>query len=172
MELLHVNFKEEATELIEGIEKALLSMENNLEDGVLIEEVFRNMHTLKGNSAMFGFRLIADFTHCLESVYELIRSGELKLSKQILNLTFSALDHLTALVNNNSSVSEKEAALHKTLSEKIIELIKNAGGKKKQPLSIENSDAIANPELTAWHIRFLPHKNFFENGHFRGNFMR
>ena len=103
MEAIQVKYKEEAIELIEGIEKSLLLMENNLNDPALIEDIFRNMHTLKGNSAMLGYKLIADFTHHLESIYDLIRSGAIKISRQILNLSFSSLDHLSVLVNNESS---------------------------------------------------------------------
>ena len=68
MELLHVNYKEEAIELIEGMEKCLLAMGDNFKDAVLIEDIFRTMHSLKGNSSMFGFKVIADLTHRPESV--------------------------------------------------------------------------------------------------------
>jgi len=167
MELLHLNFKEEAIELIEGIEKSLLAMENNFNDAVLIEEVFRNMHTLKGNSAMFGFKIIVDFTHRLESVYELIRSGDIKISKQISNVTFSALDHLATLVKNGAILNEAEAETHKNLSEKIVEIIKNAAGKKQQINPHEKftkNETDADSGLTVWHICFYPNKSFFENG--------
>ena len=123
MEQFNVKYKEEAKELIDGMEKSLLLMENNPDDAALIEEVFRNMHTLKGNSSMFGFKTIADFTHDLESIYNLVRSGEMKISKQILNVSFSALDHLSVLTNNAGLLSEKEKKEHKQLSEKVIEII-------------------------------------------------
>jgi len=167
MELLHVNYKEEAIELIEGMEKCLLAMGDNFNDAVLIEDIFRNMHTLKGNSAMFGFKVIADFTHRLESVYELIRSGDIKISKQISNLTFSALDHLTILVNNENVLSEADAKAHKDISEKIVEIIKNTTGKKQQNNSLEKhfgNNLNTESELTEWHIRFCPNENFFTNG--------
>ena len=123
MELFKAKYKEEAVELIQGMEKCLLLMESDPGDPALIEEVLRDMHTLKGNSSMFGFKMIADFTHDLESIYDLVRSGEIKMSKQILNVTFSALDHLSLLVNNASSLSEKEKKAHTLLSANVIEII-------------------------------------------------
>ena len=57
MELFKIKYKEEAIELIEAMEKSLLLMESNFDDPALIEEVFRNMHNLKGNSSMFGFKI-------------------------------------------------------------------------------------------------------------------
>ena len=61
MDNFKIKYKEESLELIAEIEKSLLLMENNPDDFTLSEQVFRAMHTLKGNSAMFGFKIIADF---------------------------------------------------------------------------------------------------------------
>ena len=168
MELFKIKYKEEAIELIEAMEKSLLLMESNFDDPALIEEVFRNMHNLKGNSSMFGFKIIADFTHNLESVYDLVRSGEMKITKQILNTTFSALDHLSLLVNNESSLNEKDKIVHQQLSEKVIEIIKsiNKGTKNNDTSTVhdETPVAVAGSELKTWHINFSPDKNFFLNG--------
>ena len=47
-------FIEEATDLIDGLEKSLLELEENPDDQSIVQQVFRVMHTLKGNSGMFG----------------------------------------------------------------------------------------------------------------------
>jgi len=167
MEVSQVKYKDEAIELIEGIEKCLLLMENNLDDPTLTEEVFRDMHTLKGNSAMFGFKIIADFTHHLESIYDLVRSGKVKISTEILNLTFSSLDHLSVLVNNGSSLNEKQKKIHQELSAKVIEIINGTRENyQNKDISIKDQESAATPEneLKTYHIYFHPDKNFFLNG--------
>lgn len=169
MELFKVKYKEEAVELINLMEKSLLLMESNSEDPALIEEVFRNMHTLKGNSSMLGFKTISDFTHHLESIYDLVRSGEMNISKEILNVTFSSLDHLSLLVNNNEgSLNEKEKKAHTQLSGKVIEII-NSVKKNVQnndiPIEHYETTAISpDKKLTTYRINFSPDKNFFLNG--------
>ena len=120
-----IKYKEEAIELIDDMEKSLLQMENNPGDPALIEQVFRDMHTLKGNSSMFGFKIIADFTHHLESIYDLIRAGKTKMSKRILNLTLSSLDHLASLINNDSLLDEKNKKVHEDLSADVIKVMFN-----------------------------------------------
>lgn len=167
MELFQVKYKEEAIELIEGMEKSLLAMENNYNDPALIEDVFRNMHTLKGNSSMFGFNLIAGFTHHLESVYDLVRSGEMKMSKQILNASFLALDHLSFLVNNDNTLNEKEKYTHEELSERVIRLVNGTIKDPSANHSTINLNGIAfsnENSLKTYRILFTPHKNFFLNG--------
>ncbi|MEO6187497.1 MAG: chemotaxis protein CheA [Ginsengibacter sp.] len=162
MELLQTKYKDEAIELIEAIEKSLLLMGNDLNDPALIEEVFRNMHTLKGNSSMFGFKLIADFTHHLESLYELIRTGEIKTSKQILNISFAALDHLASLVNSSGTLTETEHKVHHHLSEKIITIICSVTGNDSEK-DIRAKEKITKTCLKTWRIDFRPDKSFFLN---------
>jgi two-component system chemotaxis sensor kinase CheA len=157
MELFQVKFKEEATELIEGIERSLLLMETNMDDPTLVEEVFRNMHTLKGNSSMFGFKLIAAFTHHLESIYDLVRCNEIRLSREILDMSFRAMDHLSLLVNKQSLLTERDMVTHQEISSAVVSIINtiktNMGAGKPAP-----------GESTGFHIRFTPFKGFFVNG--------
>lgn len=167
MELFKATYKEEALELIEAMEKALLQMEINADNTSLIEEVFRDMHTLKGNSSMFGFKKTADFTHNLESIYDLVRSGKAEISTQILNITFSALDHLSLLVNNAETLNETDEKTHEQLSEKVVEIIRSIDKSFKNSAEImhDKSSAFSGTnELKTYHISFKPHKDFFLNG--------
>jgi len=41
----------------------------------MIEILFRNMHTIKGNARVYGFRLISDIVHNAEQFYDQIRQG-------------------------------------------------------------------------------------------------
>ena len=105
-------FIEEATDLIDGLEKALLLLEKNTEDASIIQQVFRVMHTLKGNSSMFGFELIDRYTHNLETIYDLIRSKKLKLSRDVLDVTFASVDHLKLLLDENNYNDPDFITLH------------------------------------------------------------
>jgi two-component system chemotaxis sensor kinase CheA len=95
-------FIEEATEHIQDIEQALLELEQNPTDKPLIERVFRAMHSLKGSGAMFGFEKISEFTHNLETAYDLVRSEEMLITSELLNLTLASVDHLSALLKEDS----------------------------------------------------------------------
>ena len=56
-------FIEEAVDLIDTLEKTVLELEENPGDIDIVQRVFRIMHTLKGNSSMFGYEQIDRFTH-------------------------------------------------------------------------------------------------------------
>ncbi len=106
----------EATELLEELESALLELENTPDNMPLLQRVFRCMHTIKGNGAMFGFEAISNFTHDIETVYDLIRDGKLTVDKNIINLTLSACDQIREMMNDESG--DKELDFH---GKKIIE---------------------------------------------------
>src|SRR4051812_34286048 len=100
MDKFKLSFLEEAKTLIEDLEKVSLTLGNNTQDMSIIQQIFRIMHTLKGSSAMFGFDKIGEFTHHLETIYDLIREGKISVSKEIMSITFSSVDHLRILLSD------------------------------------------------------------------------
>jgi two-component system chemotaxis sensor kinase CheA len=81
------------------LEDALLELEESPEDMEIVAKVFRAMHTIKGSGAMFGFDEIATFTHEVETVYDLVRNGQVPVSKELVNHSLAARDHIVSLLN-------------------------------------------------------------------------
>lgn len=156
-------FVEEATDLIEGLEKALLALEDNPNDPALVQQVFRVMHTLKGNSAMFGFDLIDAFTHEMETVYDNIRNGKLQVSREILDVTLASVDHLKVLLNEDSISNPAVQANHADLLAKVAALSLPEGAKteaKPLPASTKKEEI----GVKTYYIFFEPIKEIFNNG--------
>ncbi|HLO58890.1 MAG TPA: chemotaxis protein CheA [Bacteroidales bacterium] len=94
------DFIDEVNGLLDQLEKDLLDLENSPSDRELIESAFRVMHTIKGASNMFGFQVIGDFSHKMESLYQKVKEGKLIFNKTIFDITFESVDHLRKLLNN------------------------------------------------------------------------
>ncbi|MEW5772591.1 MAG: chemotaxis protein CheA [Thermodesulfobacteriota bacterium] len=105
-------FLEEAYDLCAELESALLELEQAPDDGELVNRVFRAMHTIKGSGAMFGFDDISSFTHDVETVFDRVRNGELKVSRELLDLTLKARDHILRLLDaaRDGAVADTSAA--------------------------------------------------------------
>ena len=162
------SYTEEAHELIAEMETSLLQLEQTPDDEMLIQQVFRAMHTLKGNSSMFGFRVIAEFTHHLESIYEFVRSGQQKITKEILNVSLASLDHLSALVDDDSLSLPIEQKKHQELTARVVAVvsaIQNATGLTSSPIGQhEVAISIVDKGIKTYEILFSPDRNFFYNG--------
>lgn len=96
-------FKEEAYDLLGELEGALLELEETPDDLDLVNRVFRALHTIKGSGSMFGFEDIAEFTHEVETVFDMVRSEELGVDTELLNLSFRARDHIQNMLDNSES---------------------------------------------------------------------
>jgi len=160
MDSFRKKFIEEAAELIDKLEVSLLELEKSPNDETLIQQVFRVMHTLKGNSAMFGFDLIDSFTHNLETIYDMIRNGQLEVSKDILNITFSSVDHLKAMLDEQNYDDPDFKTVHNGLMGKINRII-NPGNPETETAKTAKEKS---ESLSTYYILFEPNENIFKNG--------
>ncbi len=93
-------FKEEAYELLTELETSLLELEQRPEDTEVIDRVFRAMHTIKGSGSMFGFDAVSEFTHGVETAFDQVREGVIKVTPELISLTLRARDKILDLLDN------------------------------------------------------------------------
>lgn len=85
-------FFEEATELADGMEATLLSMDLSAVEVEDLHTLFRAAHSIKGNAATFGFPAVAAFTHQLESTLEPVRQGARPMTGELRELILQGVD--------------------------------------------------------------------------------
>ena len=93
-------FLDESREHLQSLNDGLLSLENDPNEVSVVNEIFRNAHTLKGMSATMGFNKIAELTHEMEDVLDLIRNNQLKVTEDIIETVFKCLDSLQEMIEN------------------------------------------------------------------------
>src|SRR5271170_2560626 len=98
-DLYQQTFRVEADELIGEIETVILLGEENPADDDAINRLFRAVHTLKGSGAMFGLTDIANFSHGLESVLDKIRGKQLRVSRELIDLTLAYRDQVAIMLH-------------------------------------------------------------------------
>src|SRR5580693_6404560 len=88
-------FLSEAQELVDGLGRDLLHLDETLKrgrlDAELINDIFRAVHTLKGLSGLFGATRMAGLSHELEDVLDDLRLGRIELTAAVLDLLFQAV---------------------------------------------------------------------------------
>ena len=91
-------FFEEAGDHLAVVEEGLLALEQHPEDLDLLNKIFRSAHSIKGTSSMFGFNAVAQFTHKMETLLDLLRNGQKVVTPQIADLLLKSTDCLKTLV--------------------------------------------------------------------------
>lgn len=88
----HQVFFDETREHLDTMERLLLALDIGDPDPEDLNAVFRAAHSIKGGSGTFGFNDMAEVTHVLESLLDLVRHGKLALSNDIIEASLQAGD--------------------------------------------------------------------------------
>jgi two-component system chemotaxis sensor kinase CheA len=99
-------FLEESREHLQSLNQSLLELENDPSALAVLGEIFRSAHTIKGMSATMGFTKIAELTHEMENVLDLLRKAVLKADHGIIDILFSCVDTLEQLVESVATNTE------------------------------------------------------------------
>ncbi len=91
-------FKDETLDLLSELEVSLLQLEEKPDDHESVSAVFRAFHTIKGSGAMSGFEEVSRFTHDIENVYDLVRSGRIVADRSLIDLTLKSCDLIREMI--------------------------------------------------------------------------
>lgn len=156
-------FREEAADHINDLEDALLLIEKDKGNKELVERIFRSMHSLKGGGAMFGFTMLSEFTHNLENLYDRVRSGKMKVTRDLLDMTLASVDHMKLLLADEGLDEPDFKSRHLNLSLQIKKYVENDG--EDTELREKNDDAdLAKDNSKTFYIYFEPNQDIFNDG--------
>ena len=102
MRQLRATFKIEAAEHIQAMNRVLLALEEN-PDGddrqPLLEEIFREAHSLKGAAGAADFGEVESTAHKLESVFGAAKTGKIKLTHDLCDVLYEGIDAVSLIVD-------------------------------------------------------------------------
>jgi two-component system, chemotaxis family, sensor kinase CheA len=101
-------FLAEAREHLEQLNLAVVRLEEDPKDRPTVEQIFRIAHSFKGMSATMGFAKIAELTHNMEDVFELLRQRTNGLPAEAIDTVFACLDALLAATESIESDGTEE----------------------------------------------------------------
>jgi two-component system, chemotaxis family, sensor kinase CheA len=105
-------FFSEAQELIEGLSRSLLNMDEvhatGVEDPAVVNEAFRAVHTLKSLAAIFGYKAMGTLSHRLEDALDELRLGRLPLTRDFIDVLFQAVELYWQLLSHDKDSKESD----------------------------------------------------------------
>lgn len=102
-------FRQEADEILHNT-GTLLRQFGQDERGLknVLADVRRHVHTLKGAAASVGIKPVAQLSHRMEDLLDLLREGEIQYSEEIRALLFTTFDCLTDLASGSGEAASPE----------------------------------------------------------------
>ena len=137
-------FIAESRENLDSLNQALLELENKPDEKDILNDIFRNAHTLKGMSATMGYEEIADLSHNMENLLDKMRQGAISVTSDIIDILFECLDNLEAMINSVTEGQEIQtdtsSIINKIKSVISSDIEEKATGSSEQPLKLDDSE--------------------------------
>ncbi|CAM3728630.1 hybrid sensor histidine kinase/response regulator [Polynucleobacter arcticus] len=91
-------FKIESAEHLQKLDAGLLQLEKTPNDQALIQEIFREAHSLKGSARMLGLIEIQGLANTVEDMLGAVRAGNLAVTAEIVKPQLATLDRIRTMV--------------------------------------------------------------------------
>src|SRR5687768_12635696 len=85
-------FFDEAQEHMETLEEMAMALGSGRHDPEVLNSIFRAAHSIKGGSGTFGFTQLAEATHEMEALFDLLRKGQGRADESTVRLLLDACD--------------------------------------------------------------------------------
>ena len=92
-------FISEARDFLQSIGENVLALEKAPADAELMSDLFRSVHTLKGNSGLFDFPEMTRVLHAAEDLMSVVRDGGLAFSQDLADRLLDAMDFVSLLLD-------------------------------------------------------------------------
>ena len=100
-------FLAEAQEHLQDLNVLIVQLEETPSNQETLDGIFRCAHSLKGMSATMGFAHIAELTHVMEDVFELLRKRTGGVQPEAITLVLGCLDALEGAVGSIESTGQE-----------------------------------------------------------------
>ncbi len=110
-------YKDASSDNIQKIETGLLHLEKNPLDRTQLEQLLREMHSLKGDSRMLGVKDVETLTHQMEDILGGVKRDERVLTPQIFECLYQGLDAIRKIATEAVTGQSAEVSVFHVLAQ-------------------------------------------------------
>jgi two-component system chemotaxis sensor kinase CheA len=136
-------FQIEAVERLERLSYGVMALERSPGDQTLIDDLFREAHSLKGAAGVSGLPDVSEICHRMEDLLSSVRDGSEQVSTLMIDALLAATDAVQRLVS--ASVEERDCDI---VPADIIERLGNLESSKEAVASTAFEEAPASVPIT------------------------
>jgi two-component system chemotaxis sensor kinase CheA len=139
-------FLSESRDLLESTGKRLMQLEEMPNDQGTLNELFRCVHTLKGNSGLFTFPEMTRVLHAGEDLLGMVRSGDLTYSRELADRLLDAMDFVGVLcgeIESAEKIDAPRAAESQRMTETLRMLMPTPTSSEHTPMAAGSNGSIA-----------------------------
>lgn len=126
----------EGRDFLQNISDKLMQLEDTPDDKEVLTELFRSVHTLKGNSGLFDFPEMTHVLHAGEDLMDSVREGMIPYSQELADQLLDAMDFVNYLMDeiekSGEGYSEADISAGPDLEAGLRALIPAAEGAEEE----------------------------------------
>ncbi|XGC81072.1 chemotaxis protein CheW [Bdellovibrio bacteriovorus] len=139
LELGLKEFWQECDDLGERISSNLALMEKGEFTNAVVDELYRDIHTLKGSAFLFGFNPIGNIAHVMETRLEPVRDDHGALNNDLIELLYKGIDVIAKMVELRKGKTEKGQKEVETAVPQMVDSSIKSVGAELHPMK-ENAE--------------------------------
>jgi two-component system, chemotaxis family, sensor kinase CheA len=128
-------FITEAGEHLDEMESDLLQLEAEPENQEILNDIFREVHSVKGAADYVGLEKMSELSHKLENLLEIIRRGKIAVDNQIIDILIEARDRMVLLNEDLETTKAENTEIHD-----IIQRVQKLSGDNDGDTNQENNN--------------------------------
>jgi len=158
LDSLRIKYSEEGKRLVLQARNLLSHYDTDSAFEKQFDELFRIMHTLKGNSAMFQQPEVELISKKLESVFDLLKNDKLIISEEIIDITLISLSHIEILLENANELTGNQWKNQNLINAKLDSILNSAITENLISKVVEQKDSRKSKKFT---FSFFKSKKIF-----------
>ena len=129
-------FIDETKEHLQTLSDQLMILEQEPENMDTINEIFRAAHSLKGMAGTMGYKRMQRLTHDMENVFQEIRSGNMKVQPELVDVLFRGLDALEGYLANILESADEGTEDNQDIINTLNKIVEQGTGKASQTAEV------------------------------------
>ena len=117
-------FLDESREHLDSLDDGLMTLEKDPSELSILNDIFRNAHTLKGMSATMGYTKIAELTHDMENILDALRKEQMEVTEDIIDTLLKCGDSLRQMVESIGEGGSEDVVDISEVAAKLSALLK------------------------------------------------
>lgn len=138
-------FLDESREHLQALSDQLMILEQEPDNEDTINEIFRAAHSLKGMAGTMGYKRMQRLTHDMENVFSEVRTGNLKVGSNLVDVLFQALDALEEYVGNIQETTNEGENDNEPIIMELNNILEDRAGADKAAAKPAEAPAPAAP---------------------------
>ncbi len=145
-------FLDETKEHLENLNTQIMNLEQEPENMDTINEIFRAAHSMKGMAGTMGYKRMQTLTHDMENVFTEVRSGNIKVTSNMIDILFQTLDALEGYLDLIQNTQDEGTNDNENLIKALNDILNGKDGGDSET-SQEETPAEAPKEETEAEVK-------------------